>query len=199
MRWTPSGGPREGVAKVEGAVRSWVPLRCFEGLLLRRPRWACGRRERVVQARRRRRERHVHGGFFEAAPDPPHRHWRPPGQRLVRPESVVKGEPGRDPDARLVAVGVGFEVDLLVLERGMNTLSSQRPRPSIEMLMPAADSLPVKAALVNWLPWSVLKISGRPKRASASSSARTQKPASSVFDSCQLSTARLAQSMIATR
>jgi len=34
--------------------------------------------------------------------------------------------------------------------------------------MPAPASVPVKAADVNWLPWSVLKISGRPKRASAS-------------------------------
>ncbi len=49
--------------------------------------------------------------------------------------------------------------------------------------MPAAASTPVKAALVNWLPWSVLKISGRPKRASASSSASTQNDASIVFDS----------------
>ena len=31
--------------------------------------------------------------------------------------------------------------------------------------MPALASRPVKAALVNWLPWSVLKISGLPKRA----------------------------------
>jgi hypothetical protein len=35
------------------------------------------------------------------------------------------------------------------------------------MRTPAARSTPVKAALVNWLPWSVLKISGRPKRAKA--------------------------------
>ena len=40
--------------------------------------------------------------------------------------------------------------------------------------MPALASRPVKAALVNWLPWSVLKISGLPKCASASSSASTQ-------------------------
>ena len=44
-------------------------------------------------------------------------------------------------------------------------------------------STPVKAALVNWLPWSVLKISGLPCRASASSSAATQNDASIVFDS----------------
>ena len=52
---------------------------------------------------------------------------------------------------------------------------------------------------MNWLPWSVLKISGRPNRASASSSASMQNELSIVFDSRQLSTARLAQSMIATR
>ena len=60
--------------------------------------------------------------------------------------------------------------------------------------MPAAASMPVKAALVNWLPWSVLKISGRPKRASA----ETQNEVSMVFDSRHASTARLAQFMIAT-
>src|SRR5215831_15255751 len=56
--------------------------------------------------------------------------------------------------------------------RSMNTLSIHRPRPSIEMRTPTAASVPVKAALVNWLPWSVLKISGLPKRANASSMAR---------------------------
>ena len=81
----------------------------------------------------------------------------------------------------------------------MNTLSIQRPRPSIEILIPAAPSVSVKAALVNCEPWSVLKISGRPNRASASSRASTQKLVSRVFDSRRDSTARLAQSMIATR
>jgi hypothetical protein len=56
--------------------------------------------------------------------------------------------------------------------------------------------VPVKAALVNWLPWSVLKMSGRPKRASVSSSAATQNEVSMVLDGRQESTARLAQSMI---
>jgi len=81
----------------------------------------------------------------------------------------------------------------------MKTLSIHRPRPSIEMRMPAAASAPVKAALVNWLPWSVLKMSGLPKRANASSSAETQNVTSIVFDSLHDSTARLAQSMTATR
>ena len=65
--------------------------------------------------------------------------------------------------------------------------------------MPACSSVPVKAVLVNWLPWSVLKISGLPNRASASSSAETQNETSIVLDNRQLSTARLAQSMTATR
>ena len=77
----------------------------------------------------------------------------------------------------------------------------------MEILIPAAISVPVKAVLVNWLPpcqargrlWSVLKISGLPKRAKASSSADTQNDTSIVFDSRHASTARLAQSMIATR
>jgi hypothetical protein len=81
----------------------------------------------------------------------------------------------------------------------MNTLSIQRPRPSIEIWMPARSSTPVKAMLVNWLPWSVLKICGLPKRDSASSSASTQNDTSIVLDSRQLSTARLAQSITATR
>src|SRR6516164_5961584 len=48
--------------------------------------------------------------------------------------------------------------------RSMNRLSIQRPRPSIEMRTPAAASVSVKAAAVNWQPWSVLKMAGLPKR-----------------------------------
>jgi hypothetical protein len=65
--------------------------------------------------------------------------------------------------------------------------------------MPRSRSGLVKASAVNCAPWSVLKISGRPKRASASSSASTQKLESSVFDRRQESTRREYQSMIATR
>src|SRR6266849_9925275 len=81
----------------------------------------------------------------------------------------------------------------------MKILSMKRPRPSIEIAMPAASSLPVKAALVNCAPWSVLNIFGAPCRASASSNAAMQKPASIVFDKGHARTARLAQSIIATR
>ena len=67
-----------------------------------------------------------------------------------------------------------------------------RPLPSIEIRMPAACKRPVKAKLVNWLPWSVLKLSGLPCRARVSSSASVHKLASSVFDSRQARTNRLA-------
>src|SRR5215203_202525 len=66
--------------------------------------------------------------------------------------------------------------------RSMNTLSIHRPRPSMEMRTPAALSTSVKAKLVNWLPWSVLKISGGPCRTSASSKAATQNSASKLLD-----------------
>ncbi len=44
----------------------------------------------------------------------------------------------------------------------MKMLSMQRPRPSLEIATPASLSAPVNSKLVNWLPWSVLKISGLP-------------------------------------
>jgi len=66
------------------------------------------------------------------------------------------------------------------------------------MRMPASRSTLVKASPVNWLPWSVLKISGRPC-CRAVRSASTQKLLSSVLDSSQDSTRRLYQSMTAHR
>jgi hypothetical protein len=81
----------------------------------------------------------------------------------------------------------------------MKTLSIQRPRPSMEIATPASASAPVKGAEVNCEPWSVLKISGLPNFARASSSAARQNEASIVFDSRHASTARDAQSMIATK
>src|SRR3954447_22890246 len=59
--------------------------------------------------------------------------------------------------------------------------------PSMLILMLWAFSTPVKSVLVNWLPWSVLKISGLPNRRSASSRASTQKSECSVFESRQAS------------
>ena len=70
--------------------------------------WACGQRGGVVH--------HVHspgaGGCL--APD---RHRRAVGQRLVRAPIIVEGDPGGDAARGLAAVGVAFEIDVLVLER----------------------------------------------------------------------------------
>jgi len=44
----------------------------------------------------------------------------------------------------------------------MKMLSMQRPLPSMLMRTLASFSSSVKGRLVNWLPWSVLKISGCP-------------------------------------
>jgi hypothetical protein len=52
------------------------------------------------------------------------------------------------------------------------TLSSQRPRPSMLIRTPAVSRRSVKALLVNCAPWSVLKISGRPRRSASSSASR---------------------------
>src|SRR5216684_441100 len=48
------------------------------------------------------------------------------------------------------------------------------------IVTPLRCRVPVKSSLVNWLPWSVLKISGRPYRESASSRASTQNSAERV-------------------
>ncbi len=53
----------------------------------------------------------------------------------------------------------------------------------------------MKASLVNYAPWSVLNISGRPLPR-ASSKAATQKSVSRVLESFQASTYRLCQSIL---
>ena len=65
--------------------------------------------------------------------------------------------------------------------------------------MALPSNRPVKPALVNWLAWSVLKMSGRPCRASASSTASRQTLASIVIETRQDSTRRLNQSSTAAR
>ena len=56
----------------------------------------------------------------------------------------------------------------------------------------------MKTSLVNWVPWSVLKMSGRPPLR-ASYRASTQKPTSRVLERRQETTYRLHQSMMSTR
>ena len=63
--------------------------------------------------------------------------------------------------------------------------------------IPFPDSRPVNGALVNWLPWSVLKISGLPCRVSASSTASRQKSTFMVIETRHDSTRRMNQSSTA--
>lgn len=70
----------------------------------------------------------------------------------------------------------------------MKMLSKARPRPSRLMRAPAFSKAPIHSALVNWLPWSVLWISGRRRRESARSSALTQKALSNVLETSQANT-----------
>src|SRR5271163_2637747 len=58
--------------------------------------------------------------------------------------------------------------------RSTKTLSRQAPLPSMLIEIWLAIKTLVKASLVNWLPWSVLKIPGVPCFAKASSNASTQ-------------------------
>ena len=81
----------------------------------------------------------------------------------------------------------------------MKTLSIQRPLPSIDIRTADFLRISVNSGDVNWLPWSVLKISGLPYFASASSKASMQNSTSMVFDNRQANTFLLAQSMIATK
>ena len=67
----------------------------------------------------------------------------------------------------------------------MNMLSLKRPLPSMLILTSQALRTEVNASLVNWHPWSVLKISGAPYLSSASFSASTQNLVSRVLDSRQ--------------
>jgi hypothetical protein len=78
--------------------------------------------------------------------------------------------------------------------RSTKTLSRQAPLPSMLMAMAFLTSTPVNAVPVNWLPWSVLKMSGLPWRARASSRISTQNAASIVIESRHDSTRRLNQS-----
>jgi hypothetical protein len=136
-----------GWASQDGSRRRFLLLLNEDRLLLRLWLRACGQRASVVQARR-----HVHSRFPAAAPDC---HRRPVGQRLVRAAIVVEGDPGADPGPRRAAVGIGFQVDLLVFQASpqppTKTLSSQRPRSSMLIAMPASSRV-VNAALVNCAP-----------------------------------------------
>src|SRR4029453_12560328 len=99
--------------------------------------------------------------------------------------------------------GIGVEVDLLVFEAAPQPLDKDVVHVAALAIHADRDLVALQGAgevvAGERLPWSVLKISGRPDRETASSSASTQNSAPSVFDNRHASTARLTQSMITTR
>ena len=70
----------------------------------------------------------------------------------MQPIGVVIADPATDAGSCLAAALEGVEKDAFVFQRSPQPLDEdvKRPRPSIEMRMPASLSVVVKAKLVNW-------------------------------------------------
>ena len=84
----------------------------------------------------------------------------------MRAALIVERDIPADADPRIADAVIGMQIDLLVLDRLPEPFDKHviapAALPSMLMRMPRAWSAPVNARLVNWLPWSVLKISGLP-------------------------------------
>src|SRR6266705_2622757 len=121
----------------------------------------------------------------------------------MRSSSVVKVEIPADQISRLGDGFVGSQIDLLVFDAFPQPLNEHVVPPGPFAVHADGDawlaSRPVNAAPVNCDPWSVLKISGLPWRAKASSRVSTQKAASIVIDSRHDRTRRVAQSSTTAR
>ena len=98
---------------------------------------------------------------------------------------------------------VGVQVDLFVLDRLPQSFHEDVVAPRALAVHADRDVVllgrPLNSALVNWLPWSVLTISGLPYFAIASSTASIQKSVFMLTDSRQARTRRVAQSATAAR
>jgi hypothetical protein len=121
---------------------------------------------------------------------------------LMRPFTVVEREVALEARFERRYSIIVFQVDVFILtvlhNRSTKILSSARPRLSMLIAVPACAKRLVTARLVNWTPWSMLKISGHPCT-SATSRASRRKAGASELDSCQANTYRLNQSIRATR
>jgi hypothetical protein len=78
-------------------------------------------------------------------------------------------------------------------------LSRQATFPSIQILISQLARTLMKWVEMNWLRWSVVKISGWPSRASYSFTASMQKSASSVIETHQDGNRRVNESRTAAR
>ena len=87
---------------------------------------------------------------------------------------VVEAEPGANAGLGGGHRRIAVEIDLLAFQAAPQPLDKDVVHaaapglrrggllPSMLIVIAWSFSLPVKSSLVNWLPWSVLKISGRP-------------------------------------
>src|SRR5262245_66624204 len=111
----------------------------------------------------------------------------------MRSSCVVEVQVAADRDAGLADTVVGVQIHLLVFDTAPQPLdehiSRQAPLLSMLIVIALSASTPVKAAPVNCEPSSVLRMSGLPWRAKASSSVSTQN-----IDTRHDSTRRLNQS-----
>lgn len=111
--------------------------------------WACEQRISVVQA-----QRHVRSYFRQSSADAfaPGRRRRAATQRLMW-AVFVKSEPFSATAVRLAAVGIAFEVDVLVLEQAPEPFDEHAVHPAAATVHrdahAAAVNASVKAALVN--------------------------------------------------
>lgn len=84
----------------------------------------------------------------------------------IRPFFVVIAHPETNLSLGVSEVLGGVQINAFVFQRPPQALDehvvSPLALPSMEVQMPCDLSMPVKAALVNWVPWSALKIFGRP-------------------------------------
>src|SRR5438270_14057424 len=116
---------------------------------------------------------------------------------------VIKADPFGDPRLGLLPIGIPLQIHILMLERSPQALDEDVVHPAAATIHRDPDSGRRQHARERGAgelaSLSVLKISGRPNRAKASSSAETQNETSMVLDKRQVSTARLDQSMTATR
>lgn len=111
--------------------------------------WRCGQRASVVQSKLLRRSSVRSTAGSPTAPVTPSRQTAI-GVRfgLMWAQIVVKGEPSGNTSPGLVPVGIAFQVDIFVLDRSPQALDASVHRD----VDPCRGRVPVKSALVIWLP-----------------------------------------------
>ena len=99
--------------------------------------------------------------------------WSCPVQAAVRTSLIVKADPSADTLAGFRARFVSVQIHIFVFERAPETFNKHVVQPTASAVHGDADSIVqqacVKAKLVNWQPWSAVKIFDVPCFAKGSS------------------------------